>query len=312
MVRIPASVKQIGNDAFNGIPESGWIRWDNCASDAYIGSNGLGSSGYVLAPIDSPAHVYCKNNTGKHFSSTLVRDFVERCYQKILGRASDESGLLNWCGHVSTGTRDGATLVKSFMDSPEFVNKGYSNAQAVEILYNTMLDRTSDAPGKAHWTSFLNNGMTKDYIINGFAISNEFTGLCKTYLMTPGSLVLQNARDKNEKLTAFVARCYTKALNRPFDVDGLEHWCAAILNKTRTPAKVVYDFFFSKEFIDQKNNNDVFVNRLYQTYFDRAPDPSGYANWMALLEADYSREYVNNGFANSEEFAELLKTFGLK
>ena len=311
IIRIPASVIQIGNNAFYGTPSGKWVRWDNCASNAYIGTDGLGVSGYVLAPVNSPAHVYCNNHSGVYFCSTLARDFIERCYNNMLGRASDEPGLLSWCAQVATGAATGASLVKSFTDSVEFRNMGLTYDGVVETLYQTMLSRASDPAGLAYWVDFLNSGLTKDFIINGFSKSVEFAGLCNAYKITAGEIALTNPRDKNAGVTKFVARCYTEALQRQFDTEGLEGWVTAILTNRRTPAEVARGFIFSKEFTDKNLNDSQFVDRLYHTYFDRVPDAPGMMNWLAVLAQGYTREFVNAGFAKSDEFYNLLKSYGL-
>lgn len=310
IIRLPASVKQVGNNAFYGTPSNKWVRWDDCAA-TYIGTDGLGVSGYVLAPIGSQAQKYADAHSGVYFASTLVRDFVERNYNLILGRVSDEPGLLNWCAQVATGARNGATLVKSFVNSQEFIQKKLSVPAIVEIFYNVFLDRASDPYGKADWVNRMTNGVTIDYLINGFAGSQEFINLCKSYLMEPGKVELTNYRDKNYNVTRFVARAYLQTLSRTFDEAGLEGWVKAILTKTRTPAEVMHGFVFSKECTDRKLTDEQFVHMLYQAYFGRNEDPAGMANWLAKLADGKTREYVNSGFAGSQEFIDLLKTFGL-
>ena len=112
-------------------------------------------------------------------------------------------------------------------------------------------------------------------------------------------------------MTRFVARCSTEALQRAFDAEGLEGWVSAILTNRRTPAEVAHGFIFSKEFTDKNLNDSQFVDRLYHTYFDRNPDTAGMLNWLAVLAQGYTREFVNAGFAKSDEFYNLLKAFGL-
>ena len=112
-------------------------------------------------------------------------------------------------------------------------------------------------------------------------------------------------------MTRFVARAYLQTLSRTFDEAGLEGWVKAILTKTRTPAEVMHGFVFSKECVDRKLTDEQFVHMLYQAYFGRNEDPAGMANWLAKLADGKTREYVNSGFAGSQEFIDLLKTFGL-
>ena len=309
--RLPATLTQVGNNAFAGRSEKSWIRWDGCQGTAqvYIGSDGLGTTGYVLAPINSAAHVYCKSHSGVKFCSTLVRDFVERCYNQILGRGSDEPGLLSWCATIVSGT-GGAALVKNFIDSAEFKNRGLSNAQIVEVLYQTMLARASDAAA-AGWVNALDIGMTTDRVIWGFTDSDEFKALCAAYLMNRGSINLTHYRDKNYGVTAYVCRLYECCLTRAFDVPGLENWCKLILTKASTPEKAAYSFFFSPEFAGKNLDNAEYVRRLYRTLFGREADTPGMNGWLAQLAAGKTRQVVLNGFTGSVEYAALLSTYGL-
>ena len=313
IIRLPQTLVQIGNNAFGARNSESVIRWDDCqaAANVYLGTDALGTSGYILAPLGSAGAVYADAHSGVTLITTLVRDFVERCYNVILGRASDEGGLLNWCKRIAKGTDTGATIVKNFFDSTEFINKKLSNDAKVTILYQAMLNREPDAGGKAYWVNFLNVGCTTDYIINGFCVSNEFKNLCAAYRMKPGSVPLGKYRDKNPLVTAFVHRCYTKALQRTHDEQGLEYWCQMILTKKVTPASVATRFIFSDEALAKKYTDNMFVEVMYQTYFDRNPDSVGRAYWMNILAAGVKRERVDAGFAASDEYAELLKKFGL-
>ena len=310
MIRLPGTLTTVGANAFNGRPDSSWMRWDNCPGNAYIAADGLGTAGYLLAPINSPAHVYAKAHGGIHFCSTLTRDYVERCYNVLLNRGSDEAGLLGWCAEI-IGGKPAVQIVKNFTDSAEFINRKLSVPDTIECLYQCMLNRASDPGGKADWQRRFDIGMTKDAVINGFAGSQEFNAVCAAYLMNPGTFVPSNYRDMNEGVTGFVSRCYTEALQRPWDPTGLENWCKAILTKKMTAAQVAYGFIFSPEFIAKKFNNVQFLDRLYHTYFDRDGDPAGIADWLTRMAAGWSRERVNNGFTGSQEWINLLKRYGL-
>lgn len=59
-------------------------------------------------------------------------------------------------------------------------------------------------------------------------------------------------------------------------------------------------------------SNEDFLKVLYQTYFDREPDESGYSKWLSELNNGVTREYVvNTGFSCSQEFMNLVASFGL-
>ena len=311
--RLPGELVNVGNNAFDGRSGSSWIRWDNCQAPAavYIGTNALGTGGYMLAPINSAAHNYCKTHTGVKFCSTLIRDFVERCYNFILNRASEEAGLLGWCAAICSGQNGGSALVKNFIDSTEFRNRNLNHVQTVTVLYQTMLNRAPDDAMDA-WVAAMDVGMTTDRIIWGFTGAVEFVNLCATYMMNPGSIDLANYRDKNPGVTSFVARCYITCLGRQFDVGGLESWCRNVLTGKVTLENLARGFFFSKEFIDLKVSDLDYVNRLYVTLLGHEGDPAGIAAWVAALNVKNGREKVFNGFIKSEEFDLLLAAYGLK
>ena len=71
-------------------------------------------------------------------------------------------------------------------------------------------------------------------------------------------------------------------------------------------------FFNSPEFLNKGLNDEQYVEVLYQTFFDRASDAAGKADWLDRMHNQgYSREAVLNGFCGSQEFANLKRSFGL-
>ena len=56
------------------------------------------------------------------------------------------------------------------------------------------MDRTSDAGGKAYWMEALANGVSREYVFRGFAMSQEYTNICNKYDIGRGSVTLTQAR----------------------------------------------------------------------------------------------------------------------
>ena len=241
----------------------------------------------------------------------LVNDFVSRCYQNILGRKADQSGLTYYAKQLREEKLTGAQMVMNFVNSPEFQGKKYSNEKVVEILYITMMDRTADAKGRAYWAGFLNDGMSQKYIVRGFAGSAEFKNICARYGINAGTLTLTENRDKNPKVTAFVSRNYSIALGRKGDADGLNYWTGMILTKKLTPQKVADSFVFSKECVDKKLNNTEFVKMLYKLYMGREFDQSGLNYWLGKMKSGMTRQTVAKSFGGSKEFKEIVASYGL-
>ena len=251
----------------------------------------------------------------------LVKAFVERLYKNILGRDADEEGINTWVTALANGTLNGATASYGFVNSDEFKNSGLTNEQKVEIFYTTFLNRAADADGKKLWVDALNAGVDIEKIFEGFVMSTEFAGICDTYGISQGQMsdipgmtdILNRYRNRNIFLASFVARCYEKALGRPADVPGVDVWCAQIIEGFMSPRNVAADgFFHSDEFIAKNTTNAEYVSILYQTFLGRELDQPGYELWVGLLDRnEWTRDEVLDGFANSDEFAVILASFGL-
>ena len=113
-------------------------------------------------------------------------------------------------------------------------------------------------------------------------------------------------------LQGFVTRLYVKVLERNPDKGGLNYWMTQISTGKQTVYQVSTDgFFHSNEYLNKKTANGTFVKTLYRAFMDRESDAGGYKYWMNKLQAGTSRDEVISGFANSTEFKNIMKTFGV-
>ncbi|MGN0666469.1 MAG: DUF4214 domain-containing protein, partial [Huintestinicola sp.] len=161
-----------------------------------------------------------------------MKNFVEHLYTKLLGRASDPKGMANHIQRLKDG-QSASDIAKIFVTSSELRNKKLSNTEFVTRMYATMLERVPDAAGLNRWVTALDNGCSYGYVLAGFSTSAEFTNLCKSYGINSGTYTVTENRDKNEKLTAYVSRMYTKALNRTYDINGLNNHTGRYLAGTK-------------------------------------------------------------------------------
>lgn len=249
---------------------------------------------------------------GKPVDRGQVEAYVTRLYRLCLGREPDAAGLQDWTDRMCDGRVSGAVAAQGFFFSAEFQNRNYSNEEFVELLYNVMMNRSSDAAGKADWVYKLNNGVGREGVFKGFADSTEFDNICNSYGIQRGTITVSEGRDRNPGLTTFVSRLYTKALGRDYDVDGLNDWCNRICDKKWTVMDVATTgFFYSDEFLNKRLTNGEYIKVLYRTFFDREYDQEGYSYWLNRLNSGVSRREVLSGFANSAEFANLMASYGL-
>ena len=257
-----------------------------------------------------------------------IRAFVTRCYRVILSRDPEAEGLEYWAKALASGEKEAAEIIDGFVNSREYTNKRLGYADSVEVLYNAMLGRGSDADGKAYWIRQLEAGKPFAAIINGFCTSNEFKDLCNQYGITPGSVKVpdkvkgtftaatsqtgtaREIKQMNEaKLKDFVRRAYVAALGRePGDTEA-EHWVWQLRELRIAPAEAARGILTSEEFRSRGIGGEQLIRILYRIYMNRDADEAGLAFWLAKLEAGASPEELMDAFGTSAEFKNILRTF---
>ncbi len=235
--------------------------------------------------------------------------FVALLYENVLDRYAARSELDYWVDRLENGST-GADVAYGFLFSQEFTNKNYNDSDYVEHLYLSLMGRASDTDGKNDWVTHLQNGVSRKYVFRQFINSDEFSNLCNAYQIDKGDVTLDEARDQNYNVTRFVVRNYKQFLGRDYDVDGLNDWTGRI-NGGYGLDQVAYGFVFSTECENMNLSNEEFVKILYRGIFDREADEAGLSDWTGRLNAGTSREDVFWGFANSQEFANLVASYGL-
>lgn len=110
-----------------------------------------------------------------------VRNYVLRMYTKALNRTGETMGVEYWANRINMKVASPETVAKSFFLSEEFNNRKLSDEDYVEILYQTFMDRASDAEGKQYWVSNLKNGMSREKALEGFSRSAEFSKIMKSF-----------------------------------------------------------------------------------------------------------------------------------
>ncbi|MCR4647791.1 MAG: InlB B-repeat-containing protein [Lachnospiraceae bacterium] len=116
-----------------------------------------------------------------------VRDFVERFYVTILGRASDEAGLNSWTQALLSNEKTGADIAAGLFNSAEFKKKKMTDKEYINTLYVAIIQREADTAGYEYWLKEIKSGKSRDDILRGFINSAEFNNLCKQYGINAGS-----------------------------------------------------------------------------------------------------------------------------
>ena len=232
-------------------------------------------------------------------------DFVERGYSLMLSRESDAEGLKYWVNQLNTGAINAAEMITGFYESPEFQGKNYGRTKSVETLYKVMLSRDPEEEGLNYWVGLMEKGFTHRYIVNGFAASEEFNGLCKQYGINSGMVNFVEIRDANSNVTEFVNDCYRNILGRNPDIPGLDNWINKFLSGEVYPEEMISGFIYSPEAKNVITTDNDFVTALYRSFFGHEADDQGRAFWLNYLTT-HSRDELFNEFKLSPEFAALL------
>ncbi|MBO4635618.1 MAG: DUF4214 domain-containing protein [Clostridiales bacterium] len=216
-----------------------------------------------------------------------------------------------WSELLSEGKATGTSVAYGFIFSNEFQSKDISNEAYVEHMYEAFMGRPSDPDGKDMWVSYLENGMSRSKLFEGFAASVEFGRICNSYGIVCGNYIDGADVDRISSIDLFVTRLYGNILGRLPDTDGLRSWTLSLFNGDSTGAQAAYGFFFSNEYMTMDKSSEAFVADLYETLLGRHPDPSGISSWVDLLDRGYSRERIFNGFIMSQEFGQICEQYGL-
>lgn len=109
----------------------------------------------------------------------------------------------------------------------------------------------------------------------------------------------------------FATRLYSVALNRTPDQAGLDYWTNRLAARQITGTQAAYGFFFSAEFQNANLSNEQYIQRLYQTFLGRDPEPAGYNYWLTRMADGATRTEVFYGFSGSAEFAGICAYAGI-
>ena len=283
----------------NGSSNNGGTSGNNGSS----GNSGSGSSGNNGSSNSSTPSVSSEAGVG---------GFVDRLYSVALGRNPDPAGRADWVAAITERGNTGADAARGFLYSDEFLNKQVSNEDFVRVLYRTFFDREPDTNGFNGWVAALNNGASKQEVIEGFINSTEWANLCLRYGIASGGTGVPNIEvQPNQQTIDFCTRLYTTCLNRSADQNGLMAWARQLANQRDTGSGAARGFFFSTEFTGQNVSNGEYVTRLYRTFMGREPDTDGFNAWVAQLDEGVSREVVFEGFAQSPEFTRICASYGI-
>ena len=111
-----------------------------------------------------------------------IEQFVRDFHVGGLGRQPSPFELNDWVGRLTYTQAqgmeqlwvEGRALGYAVFKSGEYAARARSDADFVSDLYRGFLQREPDANGHASWMAALQNGYSRDHVIDGFGYSTEF------------------------------------------------------------------------------------------------------------------------------------------
>ena len=233
-----------------------------------------------------------------------VTRFVTYLYRNILSREPEMQGLTNWVQQLVSKKKTAAEVALGFTCSDEFKNKNTSNEEYVKLLYSTILGRSADAAGLANWVKLLENGLSRNYVLNGFTQSTEFKNMCASYDIIAGKVTLTENRDKNAALTQYINNAYKQIYGRNATTSELNSWAGNIIGNKQTTTQMLKALVSSKSL----SYNDSTVDMIYQMALGRGASSTEISN---ALSSYSSASALMDAVTESSEYRNKISAMGL-
>ena len=146
---------------------------------------------------DAPSIVFATQNStssnGAGGTSGIVKleyntgGMVKYVYELVLDRDPSQSEINSWVNNFNNGNASSYVLVKTAIfgietgpNVKDLDNKGY-----IYFLYKFLFQRSPDLDGLNAWYNRLQSGKSKNEVLEGFIVSQEFASFCSKFDVKP-------------------------------------------------------------------------------------------------------------------------------
>ncbi len=116
----------------------------------------------------------------------------------------------------------------------------------------------------------------------------------------------------NKNIQDFTKRFYKETLSRDAEPTGLNYWTDSLATGILTGADLARNFIYSDEFLARSTSDVEFLDIMYSSFFNRAPDSGGYNFYISEMQNGVSRKDVLESFLLSLEFENLCRDYNIR
>lgn len=261
--------------------------------------------------FDALGRIYASSTNGVRRIHGLapVEEIISNYYTEVLARKADSGGARFWTSQTAFA-RDALKidprealrlLATQFFRGTEYANRGRTNLEYVDDLFNTFYQREPTSTERNAFGSQLTT-LNRDTVMIGFLFAPEFDSFMTSRL---GATPVRPEVD-------LVTDLYRGFLRRLGDVDGFNFWlqgmrraqCQGAAAVAQQTDFMVSFFTASPEYLAGAGTDTrQFVSDLYNGILRRGAEPGGFAFWVNEIDQGRrSRDDVRRFFANSPEF----------
>ena len=150
-------------------------------------------------------------------------------------------------------------MARGFTGSREFIGRGLTDDDFLNVLYSAFFNRPADAGGFASWEAKLDAGMSRAAVVDGFIGSREFANLAASY----------GIRAQGMQSIGSNAPVITGTAEADFLRGGAGD--SAIFNGGTSVTEVA----------SRETQSQIF--RLYEATLAREPNADGLSDWLTRL-----------------------------
>jgi hypothetical protein len=129
--------------------------------------------------------------------SSNTSGMVKYVFEQVFGREPFQAEINSWVNNFNNGNASAYSLMNMAMFGIEmgFQIKALNNKDYVYFLYKCLLQRTPDLDGLNAWYNRLQSGKSKNEVLQGFIVSQEFVNFCSKFDVKP--YLLKEINNKN-------------------------------------------------------------------------------------------------------------------